>query len=608
MATEATQNLADELFSKMEERLSTIAGYVKESSDEKEKTKREKDKDPLAGTVTFQEVSNVAALSGSIEEKTTSQFSLLTDFVQPKLQNVQEKMGAVKSKVTDFIPNSIQSLHEHVTSKTQQAIQTTKKESMETKHQLAFSLDTFGSFVNNISSKLQPLAMMTGIPELMVLPEAVNTAISVISNVKETLQNWIMNFPEKIGELKDKIVGVATGMGHFLKSILLFPLTAVQFMIGSIIVPTLTAIFGTVMGLMAPVIGALGLYLVPLLGILTLVIWIFWDEIIWAIKKIWAWVQTITWEDVKKTLYKIKDLVVDVFNWVKLLFTDPAAAMKKLWNGWVYFVNELLIPKVSSELALFGQMFWNRAIKPLGEYLWNSLIMPLYNNYILPIIQPIWNAISPFLKWVWKKLKPVASWIWERLKPVILKIWGKIRSFFPVLSNMLTNLKLNIFSEIAQFVGKERLASELKGDVRMRNYIMDAFQKGNVAKIKALRAMTTSQDVHDFATEKVFQLLKKREASKLQAEKEPQPEIAPIQGHSFSPIEKRTIETKNALDGLQNEMAKMREENRKREKERKKEQKGGQQKRHALEDVTQSRQDSEQYKNEQISNGTLEVR
>ena len=105
---------------------------------------------------------------------------------------------------------------------------------------------------------------------------------------------------------------------------------------------------------------------------------------------------------------KLKGFIVDtvvpalkkIWEWLKLLFSDPVQALKDLFFGLL------------------------EGAKTLGTWLWNKAIKPFWDWIVTIFKETDWGALWDSL---WDKAKSIGSWIWNK---AILPFWDWIKNIF----------------------------------------------------------------------------------------------------------------------------------------------------------------------------------
>lgn len=619
MATAATTTLAEELFAKLEERLARIEEHVVEKDRGKETmSDRRTASKKGAGAITAKDITNsekfTESMTSSIKQKLTD---FIPDFKDPIVDETEEMERNVMSSI-GRITSTVQST-------------------------VSSSLDLVQAGIDKTKGVIQPLAMTIGAPEFVAIPETLNTIFRTVRSIGDTIHETLVDLPETIHNLWLYLLAFP----KVLWSTITFPFKAVwgtikfiwssvKFIVGTVkfihyavnflyvwLQYTIPAMFSAIktwlVGTVVPIVAALGMYLLPIMGLITLLTWIFWDEIVGAIKWVYNWAKDIEWKDIKnvtvktwkwinnKLWPKIKDVFVKMRKGWEIFKKDRIEALKQLWNNWHDYVNNELVPAIGKVVLETEKAIWNWILKPLGNYLWNELIHPLYSNHIQPVLKPIWNAISPLVKWVWDMLKPAIDWVWKRLKPVIFKIWEFINPMYQRMKLLLVTLREKLMAKLYRLLNMDDRAETAKTRARylesLKGNINRAIEEGDKKKLEHIlrNAKRDKMPISDHV-ENLARSALGSETFKMDVESESAPEL---ESPDFSQPERReTANIRNGLQGIQNEVRRMREENRKSEKEKKE---SASPKGRVLTDKISSLRSKEMFETEQISNGTVEV-
>jgi len=139
--------------------------------------------------------------------------------------------------------------------------------------------------------------------------------------------------------------------------------------------------------------------------------------------------------DGSQYIQMVWDAIVKIWDWLKLLFDDPSAALAQLWAG---------ILSGSKDIAFW---LWDNAIKPLWDWFEDSFpniakFLLGYWGFIGSVGLWLWNtALKPLWTWLsdmWKDPKSsfsgildgvasVGSWLWTN---VIEPLWTWIKLLF----------------------------------------------------------------------------------------------------------------------------------------------------------------------------------
>jgi len=187
-------------------------------------------------------------------------------------------------------------------------------------------------------------------------------------------------------------------------------------------------------------------------------------------------------EHFQKAISFIQDTLMpalkSIWEWLKLLFADPKAALIKLWDGiregaadvgtWLW--NSAIVPfwdwltgiwkeinwlntwnSIWEGAKSIGQWLWDKAIVPIkewivkiwkeidwgktwdslwssaasiGQWLWDRALVPIYNW-----IKDIWKEIDWGKTWdsLWSSATSIGQWLWDR---AILPFWNWIKDIF----------------------------------------------------------------------------------------------------------------------------------------------------------------------------------
>ena len=157
---------------------------------------------------------------------------------------------------------------------------------------------------------------------------------------------------------------------------------------------------------------------------------------------------------------KVYEFIIDVGKWFVLLFTDPMAALKQLWNGYIGMWKTI------------GGWIWGNVFKPLwdwfektfpgaadvlkklwsgltklgsgiGTWLWDTIFSPLWEWIKLLFTDPV-AAFDQLLG----GLKSLGTWIWNN---AILPLWTWVQLLFTDPKTAFTQLFAGVLS-IGQWI------------------------------------------------------------------------------------------------------------------------------------------------------------
>ena len=151
-------------------------------------------------------------------------------------------------------------------------------------------------------------------------------------------------------------------------------------------------------------------------------------------------------ESFKKLVSFIKDTLIPaikgIWDWLKLLFDDPKAALIKLWDGikegaanvgeWLW--NSAIVPFWDWLTGIWKEIDWKAtwdglwsSAKSIGQWLWDKAIVPIYNWIV-----NIWKEIDWKATWdgLWSSAKSIGQWLWDKaIVPLynwIVGVWKEI--------------------------------------------------------------------------------------------------------------------------------------------------------------------------------------
>ena len=111
-----------------------------------------------------------------------------------------------------------------------------------------------------------------------------------------------------------------------------------------------------------------------------------------------------------------KDLLIKVYDWFVLLFTDPMAALDKLWSG------------ITKGMASFGQWIFDNTLKPVWD--WFSKTFPVAAGVMEKLFAGIATLAGNIGGWIYDNaIKPVWEWfelLFDNPMEAINQLYGAV--------------------------------------------------------------------------------------------------------------------------------------------------------------------------------------
>jgi phage-related minor tail protein len=259
------------------------------------------------------------------------------------------------------------------------------------------------------------------------LGETLTPIVTAITEKVTELVNWFNQLSPTGQKVVLVVLGIAAALGPLL------------IIIGSVI---------SIIGGLTAAAGALGIGLLPLVGIVAGVIagiaaliaigialYKNWDEVKTYAIKIWGEIKVLlmaTWEVIKAGAKNIWSSIKDFFS--------------SIWNGIKSIFNSVI-----DSIVNFVKSSWNN-LKTTTTDRFNAIKSTISNiwNGIKSFFNAVVNSIVSFVKGKWNNLKSNTSSIFNSVKSIITSIWNSIKSFFTsTLSNIISTVRSRFSSMVS---------------------------------------------------------------------------------------------------------------------------------------------------------------
>lgn len=301
-------------------------------------------------------------------------------------------------------------------------------------------------------------------------------------------------FGDTMDDVKDSLGMVATKVGAELMPIVMQLLDWIL-----LNMPTIQAVFGTVMGVLSTAVQSVG---TAIQWVMDNAVPLFNTYLLPVIQAVVAWFQ--------ENFPAIKDTVGNVFDSIKTVWEEtlkPAfdAIMGIVASVWAVFQEAFPVIKQAVLVAFDAiKLAWNEVLKPAIDKI-IEIINRLKEKFDehMPTIKRIFREVSDSIEWAWKELiKPaiealgeILSWLWEQFNTYIWPLVSDVIDWFAQISDGVTEkfgaVRDFIDEGIQKIKGFFDTVKKIKDDVigwfdEMKNKIDEKINKAREAVSSAI--------------------------------------------------------------------------------------------------------------------------